>query len=199
MWKPGPAAAQSSRTVVRTPSLIDCATMKSGTYISAAPCFTAGNATLTHAVSQDSSLIALSSSAAPSVFGQAVSFSASVTAAAPGAGVPTGTVQFQINGNNFGGPVPVSGGTATSNTTTTLSASAYTINAIYSGDTNFNDSTSQTAVVFVGNPDFQLAVNPGNLTVSAGAPGARSQVASGHDAVRAGRPTIRSSRWANQS
>src|SRR5207248_3107888 len=102
--------------------------------------FTAGNATLTHAVNQDSSVIALSSSAAPSLFGQAVSFSASVSAAAPGAGVPTGTVQFQINSNNFGNPVFASGGTAVGIATTTLSASSYTIKAIYSGDGNFTAS-----------------------------------------------------------
>ena len=36
-----------------------------------------------------------------------------VAAAAPGSGTPTGTVQFQVNGKNFGSVVTLVGGTAT--------------------------------------------------------------------------------------
>src|SRR5207248_3655638 len=92
-------------------------------------------------VHQDVTATSLLAPAAPSVFGQAVSCTATVTAAAPGGGTPSGSVQFQINGNSFGSPVTLSGGTAVSTPTTTLSASAYTIKAIYSGDSNFTAST----------------------------------------------------------
>lgn len=87
-----------------------------------------------------------------------------------GNAAPTGTVQFMSNAQALGSPVAVVGEIATL-TTTQLSAGSDTITAVYSGDGNFNGSTSQAATVFVGNPDFQLAVNPGNVTVSASAPG----------------------------
>ena len=53
-------------------------------------------------VSKAGSSTVLTSSVNPSVFGQAVTFNATVTAVPPGAGTPTGTVQFKINGANLG-------------------------------------------------------------------------------------------------
>jgi hypothetical protein len=63
-------------------------------------------------------------------------------------------------------------------TTTQLSHGANSISAAYSGDSNFNPSTSSSANIFVGNPDFQIGVNPGNLTVSATTPGSSSVLVS---------------------
>src|SRR5207244_5877161 len=76
----------------------------------------------------------------PSVFGQSVSFTAIVTPQS-GSGTPTGTIQFVIDGSNFGNPVVLSGGTASSNGTSSLSVAGHTITAMYSGDGNFNGST----------------------------------------------------------
>ncbi|MBI4485807.1 MAG: Ig-like domain repeat protein, partial [Acidobacteria bacterium] len=98
----------------------------------------------------------------PSVFGQAVTFTAVVNPVAPGAGSRTGTVQFQDNGVNIGSPVAVSAATA-SFTVSSLSAGPHTITAIYSGDGNFNGSsaslvqavstaTTTTAVTSSANP-----------------------------------------------
>ena len=53
---------------------------------------------------------AASSATNPSVFGQVVSFTATVTATA--ADLPSGTVQFQVDGSNFGNPVALVNGTA---------------------------------------------------------------------------------------
>src|SRR5262249_37031160 len=50
--------------------------------------------TLPQTVNQDSTAAALASSANPSAFGQSVTFTATVTASAPGAGTPTGAVTF---------------------------------------------------------------------------------------------------------
>src|SRR5439155_95867 len=55
---------------------------------------------------------ALSSSVNPSKFGQSVTFTASVSASAPGSGTPGGTVQFKIDGSNFGSLVSLSSGSA---------------------------------------------------------------------------------------
>ena len=62
----------------------------------------------------NSSLVTLSSTINPAMFGQAVIFTASVSAAEAGAGTPSGTVQFKTNGVNFGSAVTLSGGNATS-------------------------------------------------------------------------------------
>src|SRR5207244_9722732 len=77
----------------------------------------------------------------PSTFGQPVTFSVSITALAPGAGTPTGTVQFAVDGVNLGDPVAVTGGVATSPPYAGLAVGDRTITAIYSGDPNFAPST----------------------------------------------------------
>jgi prepilin-type N-terminal cleavage/methylation domain-containing protein len=101
---------------------------------------TSGTQTFSNAftVTQGSSTTSVSSNHNPSTYGQSVTFTATVT----GAGVtPTGTVQFTIDGTNFGGAVTLSGGNATSGATTTLSIGNHTITAIYNGDNNYLTST----------------------------------------------------------
>jgi hypothetical protein len=78
---------------------------------------------------------------ASSVYGQSVAFTATVTPAGPGSGTPTGTIQFQVDGSNFGAPVSLAGD-ITSLSTTVLAAGSHTIAAIYSGDTIFAGSSS---------------------------------------------------------
>jgi hypothetical protein len=74
------------------------------------------------------------------------------------------------NAQTLGNPVPLLNLFATL-TTTQLANGPNTITAVYSGDANFNGSTATPSVLLVGNPDFQLAANPGNLTVSSSTPG----------------------------
>jgi hypothetical protein len=56
-------------------------------------------------------------------------------------------------------------------TVPTLPNGPNSVTAVYSGDANFNGSTSTAQTVTVANPDFQTGVNPGILTVSTSAPG----------------------------
>jgi hypothetical protein len=56
-------------------------------------------------------------------------------------------------------------------TTTQLTSGSNSISAAYSGDPNFNASTSGMATLVVGNPDFQISANPGNVTISGSGPG----------------------------
>ena len=86
-----------------------------------------------------------------------MTFTATVASNPPGSGTPTGTVQFQIDGTNFGSAVTLVGGSATSSAITTLSAGAHTIQAIYSGDTKFATSTGT----------LTQTVNPAPLTITA--------------------------------
>jgi hypothetical protein len=73
-----------------------------------------------------------------------VSFAATVTPLPPGIGVPAGSVQFRIDNTDYGAPLALSGGSATSPTTTTLSVGMHSVQALYLGpDTlRFNTSVS---------------------------------------------------------
>jgi CSLREA domain-containing protein/uncharacterized repeat protein (TIGR01451 family) len=99
-----------------------------------------------HTVNAANATVSVVSSANPSTFGQPVTFTATVTAAAPASGTPTGTVQFKVDGANLGAPVALSGGTATSTIATpTVAGSPHTVDAVYSGDANFNTNTGTLA------------------------------------------------------
>jgi hypothetical protein len=87
-------------------------------------------------VNKAATAVTVGSSAAPSVSGQEVTFTATIAAVAPGAGVPTGTVQVSVDGTKAGEPVPVSSGRAAF-TTTSLTAGKHTVAALYSGAANF--------------------------------------------------------------
>ncbi len=84
----------------------------------------------------------ITSSVNPALDGQVISFTATVAASSPATAVPTGSVQFAINGTNLGTPVPLSGGTATS-PTTHQSPATYTITATYLPSSNFSGSGGQ--------------------------------------------------------
>jgi hypothetical protein len=79
----------------------------------------------------------LASSLNPSGYGQQVTFSASVTP--NGGGTPTGSVTFTDGGNSLG-VINLAGGTAS--LVSTLAAGRHSVIASYSGDSNFNPSTS---------------------------------------------------------
>ncbi|MHC5804460.1 Ig-like domain-containing protein, partial [Streptococcus pyogenes] len=64
-------------------------------------------------VDKSPSTTAVSKSLSAAVYGQVVTFTAAVTAQAPGTGLPTGTVQFKDGSADLGNPVTLSGaGTA---------------------------------------------------------------------------------------
>ena len=65
-----------------------------------------------HTVDQAATTTAVASNHNPSANGQNVTFTATVTADAPGSGTPAGTVQFTIDSSPFGGPVALVGGQA---------------------------------------------------------------------------------------
>src|SRR5579859_4369763 len=86
-------------------------------------------------VNRPSTTTGITSSANPSVFGQSVTFTATVSPVAPGAGTPTGTVTF-LDGGSPVGTGTLSGGVATF-TTSALAVGSHTITTSYGGDTNF--------------------------------------------------------------
>ncbi len=88
----------------------------------------------------------VASSRNPSNTGDAVTFTATVAAVPPAAGTPAGTVQFRVNGSNFGAPVSLSNGSATSAATSTLTAGNHNVDALYAGSAGFSPSASSVLV-----------------------------------------------------
>ena len=106
----------------------------------------------------------LTSSAQSVPSGQPFTFTATVSAAS---GVPTGSVTFYDEGNLLGTAAVNASGVATF--TDALSVGTHTITAKYTGDTNFNGSTSAGVTVtvtsqtdfVVGSAETSQMVNPG--------------------------------------
>ena len=119
--------------------------------------FTTSTSTaLTQTVYQDATTTTVVSSASPSVYGQSVTFKATVNAVAPGSGTPTGSVTFTftfLDGSTTQDTAPLnSGGKATFTTKALPVGGSYTITAVYGGDSNFTTSTS-TALTQTVNQD----------------------------------------------
>jgi hypothetical protein len=91
-------------------------------------------ASLTEQIGQASASVTLTASAAPSVFGQPVAISATITGP-NGTPTPSGTVTFSIDGSAQS-PMSLTNGSAILNLPA-LNAGNHTITATYSGDTNF--------------------------------------------------------------
>jgi hypothetical protein len=90
----------------------------------------------TQTVNQAASATTVSSSMNPAVFGQAVTFTATISAIAPGVGVPTGTVTFLDGTATLGSATLDATGHATLSTSS-LTVGSHSIQASYSGDTNW--------------------------------------------------------------
>jgi Ca2+-binding RTX toxin-like protein len=89
------------------------------------------------------------SSASSSVYGQEVTFTATVHANDSEQGTPTGTVQFQVDGGNLSTSISLSDGTA-SISISTLGAGTHNVNAIYISDSaDFADSVTATPVTVI--------------------------------------------------
>ena len=149
---------------------------------------TSTSVVLSQVVNQDRTSTSLNSPVNPSVFGQSVTFTATVSADAPGSGTPTGLVTFK-DGTTTLGSGTLSGGVA-SFTTSKLSVGTYSITATYNGDTHFKTSTSpvltqtvnkKKALVVAGGPAEDVS-NPITLTQPMLAPIVTEAIARWHEA-----------------
>ena len=110
------------------------------------------------------SVTVVTSNGNPATFGQTVTFSARV-GPATGAGIPTGTVQFSLDGAAVGGPVTLGGTGLATYATAALAAGSHTVTAAYSGSTAFFPSTS-TALTEVVNKAATTTVVTSNRNPS---------------------------------
>ena len=129
-------------------------------------------------------------SGSPSVFGQDVSFTATVSADAPSTATPAGSVQFKVDGNDLGGPVALVSGQATSIETSTLAVGDHSITAVFTDAGSFDGSTSDAITQSVGSVGTLTSVQSSGspsvfggpvsftATVSADAPSSATPVGS---------------------
>jgi len=92
-------------------------------------------------VNKSATTTQLTSSGATSVFGQSVTFTATVKATSPGSGLPSSTVTFKDGANTIA-TASLDGTGRAIFTTSTLAMGSHSITAAYGGDANFNASTS---------------------------------------------------------
>ena len=124
----------------------------------------------------------MTSSTNPSVFGQSVTFTTTVSAVSPGAGTATGTVSF-FDGATLLGTGTLSSGSATLSIAS-LAVGSNSITAVYNADANFLTSTSSAVTQTVNQASttttLTSSTNPSvfgqsvtfTATVSAVSPGA---------------------------
>ncbi|GAC1471701.1 MAG: hypothetical protein NVSMB9_18150 [Isosphaeraceae bacterium] len=125
----------------------------------------------------------VSSSVNPSVYGQAVTFTATVTADSPSTATPTGSVQFLVDGAKLGSPIPLAGGSQVSVATASLSSGTHLVTAQFvNADGKFadskgtlnqavNPSVTSTQISAAPSPSVAGQVVTLNALVAATAPG----------------------------
>jgi hypothetical protein len=143
--------------------------------------FVGSKGTVTTRVERGRAAVALGSSENPSSLGDPVKFTATVSAAGPAQGTPTGAVQFLIDGVAFGQPVPLQNGAATSlpPTSAQLPEGRHVIEAAYTGDASFEPAggtveqavgPQATATVVTSSPPATVFGQPVTFTATVTSP-----------------------------
>jgi len=178
----GTGTLSSGKTTFKTSSLPAGSQAITAVYGGDTNFVTTTSAVLTQTVNQDSTTTKVSSSANPSVYGQSVTFTATVKAASPGSGTPTGSVEFYDGSTDLGSGTLDGTSTATF-TVSTLSIGTHSITGIYSGNGNFTTSTSSavsqkvnqasttTALASSANPSTSGQAVTFTATISVSSPG----------------------------
>jgi Bacterial Ig-like domain (group 3)/FG-GAP-like repeat len=118
-------------------------------------------ATVSEVIRYPPTVLTLSSSLNPESFGQSVIFTAKATATGP---TPAGSVIFQDNGKQAGQVTLAADGTAAF-ATSSLSAGSHVIQAIYSGDSNYDSQSATLTEVVAPAPTLAtLSVSPNPAT-----------------------------------
>jgi hypothetical protein len=122
--------------------------------------FSSGSMTLIQRIHSSASNTVITSSPNPPVAGQAVTFTATVSAVPPGSGTPTGEVTFEQNGV-VTAQAPLNSSGTVSYSVTSFVANT-TISANYPSDPLFASSSGTWA------PDFSVSTSPGSQSIVAG-------------------------------
>lgn len=126
---------------------------------------TASGTVTNYVVSKVTPAVAVTSSVAAPVWGQPVSFTATVTAA--GKPVTSGTVQWSVNGTPAGAPVPVGAdGTASLGPLTDLAVGTNQVTAGYSGTDQFTPASGTDSIVVGKAATTTTVIKSGQLLIA---------------------------------
>jgi hypothetical protein len=145
--------------------------------------FAAAQGRARHRVDPARTDVSVAAIPSPSVFGARVTLHADVTPQAPGAGTPTGSILFLVDGVPVGLPTALGPDGASSDPLDDLQAGPHVIEAIYTGDARFQPAQhqavtgvdpSETAATVTSSAPVAVLSQPVTFTVSLSAisPGA---------------------------
>jgi hypothetical protein len=120
--------------------------------------FKPSTAPLDQQVNKINTITTVTSSANPSTLGERMDFIATVSAVK---GLPTGTVQFVVDGKNVGNPKNLNKNGQASMTLDNLEEGSHRITALYSGNENFNGSNSSDFIATIKSPEKKSEENNG--------------------------------------
>lgn len=133
--------------------------------------YLAGSNTGLATINKAATATTVSSSMNPSVPGEAVTFTATVSSAA---GTPTGTVQFKVDGSNAGAPLDLNSSGLAVFSTNSLPVGTHSITADYSGSTNLVSSMGglsggqqvvDQAVISFARDNYDVSEGSGFVTI----------------------------------
>jgi hypothetical protein len=130
----------SGQATFRTAGLPPGAEPLTAVYNGSANFLASSSAAVSQTVNPDATVTTVKASPNPAIFGQTVTLTAIVRAAAPGSGTPGGSVTFKDSGHVLGAATLVSG--QATFTTASLAMGNHALSASYGGDLRFTASTS---------------------------------------------------------
>src|SRR5205085_816073 len=148
--------------------------------------------TLDQVVNKADTSTTVVTSGTPTVYGQNVTFTATVAADSPGVGTPTGTVQFAVDGTSLGSAVAVSTsrGVTTASYSTTATGTplagaptlggTYTVRASFAGSTDYVSAYADTTfsisvTVQFSSDEYSVPANASSTTITATLSGPAAQ------------------------
>jgi RHS repeat-associated protein len=114
---------------------------------------------------QDGTTTTIASGANPLVFGQSVTFTATVAAASPGAGVATGSVTFKDGAVTLGSAA-LNGSDQATLTLSGFTVASHSITAVYGGDSHFIGSSSSALSETVNRDSTATSVSGSNPVIA---------------------------------
>ena len=138
-----------------------------GTYGGDSNYTNANSNTVTITVAKTPTTLVVSPSTTTPPAGGSVTVTATVGVTYPSSTLPTGTVNFTLDGVSQGVENVVSGKTATI-TITGLTVGSHSLQASYSGDANFSSSAAASVTLTVAKASTTLVVTPATTTPSPG-------------------------------
>lgn len=130
--------------------------------------FSASTASGSFTVGKGTTTLTVTPPSTPPLGGSSMLVTATLNATYSGSLAPTGTVTFTMDGTSQG-TVALANGSTASITITAPASGTHSLQASYSGDTNYNSATSQVASFTVAKTTTTLVVVPSTTTPALGA------------------------------